>query len=65
MTGLLMRYFVLRPAGTDSHARASRTAIQAYARAIAIEKPELARALEEWVAEERAKMVKPPTPTKK
>ena len=34
MDGLLMKYFVLKPAGDDMHARASRAAMRTYALAL-------------------------------
>lgn len=33
-SGLLMKYFVLKPAGDDEYAKASRFAMRAYARSI-------------------------------
>ncbi len=48
MTGLEMKYFVLKPHGTSPYANASRIAMSAYAQAIESENPELARQLYEW-----------------
>lgn len=53
MSGLQMKYFVLKPNGNDRYARASRVAMRAYARSIDRENPELALQLEEWAAREQ------------
>jgi hypothetical protein len=52
--GLLMKYFVLKPAGNDLHARASRDAMSHYAGFIWNENPQLAEDLNKWVERERA-----------
>ena len=52
MSGLTMKYFVLKPAGTDAYAAASRRAMQQFAKDIEIENPELAAGLREWVTRE-------------
>lgn len=52
MSGLIMKYFVLKPRGHDVYAEASRKAMRAYARHIAQENPELAQSLEEWANRE-------------
>ena len=53
MSGLQMKYFVLKPNGSDRYARASRVAMRAYARSIDRENPELALQLEEWAGREQ------------
>ena len=50
--GLMMKYFVLKPAGTDLFARASRKAIRAYASMIAEENEEFANELRAWADSE-------------
>jgi hypothetical protein len=47
MTGLLMKYFVLKPEGADRYA--------AYAEHIREENPELANQLRDWADTEQAK----------
>lgn len=54
MNGLLLKYFVLKPAGSDAYAQASRMAMEEFARDIADENPVLARELREWTERERA-----------
>ena len=55
MNGLQMKYFVLKPAGDGLYAQASRDAMQAYARAIRDENPDLSADLEKWrIAEQSA-----------
>ena len=49
MTGLTMKYFVLKPRGDDEYAFASRMAMQTYASHIEQENPELCQELHEWV----------------
>ncbi|MDA3780460.1 MAG: hypothetical protein PF487_09635 [Bacteroidales bacterium] len=49
MVELKMKYFVLKPTGTDLYAGASRLAMLEYARVIEPENPELAKELREWV----------------
>ena len=48
MSGLQMKYFVLKPAGNDPYARASRLAMVTYALAVQRENKELARELLTW-----------------
>lgn len=48
MDGLLMKYFVLKPAGNDMYARASRRAMRSYARFIREENPVLSDELRAW-----------------
>jgi hypothetical protein len=55
MTGLLMKYFVLKPEGADRYAAASRRAMRAYAEHIREENPELANQLRDWADTEQAK----------
>jgi len=52
MRGLTIKHFVLKPRGNTQYHRASRIAMNAYARSIRKENCVLARDLEEWVAEE-------------
>ena len=51
MNGLLMKYFVLKPAGNDAYAAASRAAMWRYAEMIENKNPDLARDLCKWVDE--------------
>jgi len=52
MTGLQMKYFVLKPKGETKYHNASRLAMTAYADAIEDENPELAKELRDWVFDE-------------
>lgn len=52
MSGLMMKYFVLKPAGDDVYARASRAAMMAYAQAIREENADLGKKLMDWVSTE-------------
>lgn len=52
MTGLLMKYFVLKPAGGDAYAVASRAAMLTYAVSIVGTNPEMHRELIEWIERE-------------
>lgn len=56
MAGLVMKYFVLKPAGDDAYAKASRMAMLKYADAIAKENPELCIQLRDWADQENAAM---------
>ena len=47
-SGLHMKYFVLKPAGDSNYAIASRRALQAYAKWIADENPDMASELLRW-----------------
>jgi hypothetical protein len=47
-TGLEMKYFVLKPKGTDAYAEASRAAMCVYAKKIRPVNPELARDIDIW-----------------
>lgn len=52
MTGLEMKYFVLKPKGDDIYAAASREALRSYARMIKDENSQLAFDLRAWLARE-------------
>lgn len=52
MSGLEMKYFVLKPKGDNPYARASRSALLAYASEINNTNPEMARELVDWVDNE-------------
>lgn len=52
MTGLVMKYFVLKPKGDDVYASASRGAMRQYAKLIQLENPELSVQLREWADRE-------------
>ena len=54
-TGLLMKYFVLKPAGNDRYAEASRKAMRAYADHIRMENDPLAEELWQWAIKEENK----------
>ncbi len=54
MPGLTMKYFVLKPAGDDIYARASRMAMRKYADAIAQDNPEFTHDIRNWVDQEHA-----------
>lgn len=58
MTGLEMKYFVLKPRGTDIYAQASRKAMQVYARIVAEENKALATDLLEWSYNEADRALK-------
>jgi len=49
MSGLMMKYFVLKPHGTDIYAQASRQAMRRYAEEIESVNSELAQDLIAWV----------------
>ena len=53
MSGLEMKYFVLKPKGTDPYARASRCALDAFATAIRGENDMLCDDIRKWVDNER------------
>lgn len=50
MEGLLMKYFVLKPAGGDIYALASREAMRAYANVVGVDNPQFADEIRAWVA---------------
>ena len=55
MSGLEMKYFVLKPKSKDHddlYAHASREAMRAYAEAIQGENPDLAQELRDWILSE-------------
>lgn len=52
--GLQMKYFVLKPKGTDWYAQASREAMQTFADSCRDENPDLADDLELWISNELA-----------
>ena len=53
--GLEMKYFVLKPRGTDQYAKASRAAIRQYAKLIRDEDEVLYMSLMEWAQTETEK----------
>jgi hypothetical protein len=53
MTGLAMKYFVLKPKGSDVYAKASRAAMRRYATTIREENLELSNALRDWADKEQ------------
>lgn len=55
MDGLLMKYFVLKPSGSDMYARASRRAMRSYAQFIRAENPQLSDELRAWADAEWVK----------
>lgn len=54
-SGLVMKYFILKPNGDTPHAKASRAAMEAYAFVIKEENPKLASEIQEWVRRELKK----------
>lgn len=54
MPGLIMKYFVLKPAGDDKYAKASRMAMRKYAEVIAEENLEFATEIRNWCDRENA-----------
>ena len=57
--GLQMKYFILKPKGADAYAKASRRAMDTYARMIREENPQLADELEDWTGREYIAAHKP------
>ena len=55
MSGLELKYFVLKPKGNDAYAKASRSAIACYATHIRKENKQLSNDLWEWVEREQRK----------
>jgi hypothetical protein len=55
MSGLRMKYFVLKPKGDDIYAEASRKAMRTYAAHIYNENPQFANDLLEWAKTEGEK----------
>lgn len=62
MTGLQMKYFVLKPKGSDVYAKASRRAMRAYADMIQGDNKEFADELRAWADREHVAMIEAPTP---
>lgn len=52
MGGMLMKYFVLRPAGDDWHATASREAMRVYAHYVQGANAKLSKDVTRWVNRE-------------
>ena len=50
MSGLMMKYFVLKPQRGDIYGEASLAAMETYASWVEMENPELAADLREWIA---------------
>ena len=59
MSGLQMRYFVLKPQGDDDYAIASREAMRAYADIIKQTNTELYVDLHKWADEEMMRTINP------
>lgn len=59
MTGLVMKYFVLKPKGDDAYAKASRAAMRQYARLIREENQELHDELMAWADREQFAQMEP------
>jgi len=55
--GLVLKYFVLKPHGTDAYAIASRAAMAQYANMIRTIDPVMASQLTYWVNEEQEKAI--------
>lgn len=53
MSGLEMKYFVLKPRGLDAYAKASREALLTYAHLIYTTNPELSKDLQDWYCREK------------
>lgn len=62
MSGLLMKYFVLKPKGNDIYAQASRKAMRAYATHIREANEELSDQLRSWADAEQATALYPDDP---
>lgn len=56
-TGLMLKYFVLKPAGIDIYAQASRRAMRSYAALIQSDNEQFAKELRTWADEEFAKAI--------
>ena len=50
--GLFLKYFVLKPKGSDIYAQASRNAMLEYARSIKEANPNFAEGIRSWVNDE-------------
>ena len=55
MSGLEMRYFILKPGGKGLHGFASREAMLLYAKIIEADQPEFAMEIRSWVENETEK----------
>lgn len=62
MSGLEMKYFVLKPRGSDSYARASRAAMRRYADLIVGDNPAMAEGLRNWANAEHEASLEPSLP---
>jgi hypothetical protein len=58
MTGLIMKYFVLKPRGNDIYALASRKAMKIYANTIRKENVIFAHDIDVWVKQEEYRVKK-------
>ena len=61
--GFEIKYFVLKPRGTDAYAQASREAMQAYSNSIRKHDIELSEYLYDWRRDEEEKSVRQQVPT--
>lgn len=59
MSGLEMRYFVLKPRGATPYAKASRAAMRQYAKLIMDTDQKLAKSLQEWALLEQERVSHP------
>ena len=59
MNGLEMKYFVLKPSGTDAYAKASRIAMKAYANHIEAINKDLCDDLRNWADREAVEQLQP------
>lgn len=57
-SGLLLKYFVLKPAGSSPYAIASRAAMDHFAESIRRHDPDLAETLTEWVRVEMGRAIR-------
>ena len=55
MSGLKMKYFVLKPEGDDVFAQASRVGMRAYARQLENKDPQYAAEIRKWADDEMKK----------
>lgn len=56
MTGLKMKYFVLKPGGNSAYAKASRTAMRVFAAEIEQDNFALAAEIKQWCYEEERQL---------
>lgn len=54
---ILLKYFVLKPGGTNDYARASRTAMRVFATEIEQSDPRLSAQVKQWAYDEERKIV--------